>query len=165
MPKSPEDLMRHLADLGIEVTTHHHPPLFTVEESQSLRGEIAGGHTKNLFLKDRKDRYFLVALEEEARVDLKTIHHLIDASGRVSFGNPDKLMALLGVEPGAVTLFGVLNDTGRQVTVVIDEPLMEHAVINAHPLHNTATTAIRRDDLIRFLSSTGHEPLVLKVSQ
>jgi Ala-tRNA(Pro) deacylase len=165
MPNVPEDLMRHLADLGIEVTTYHHPPLFTVEQSQGLRGEIAGGHTKNLFLRDRKDRYFLVALEEQASVDLKGIHHLIGASGRVSFGNPERLMALLGVEPGAVTLFGVLNDAEGAVTVVIDEPLMEHAVINAHPLHNAATTSIRREDLLRFLSSTGHEPLVLKVSQ
>src|SRR5690554_2096989 len=92
MPKSPEALFQFLEDLGIEVTTRRHPPLFTVEESQSLRGEIPGAHTKNLFLKDKKDRYFLVTVEESAQVDLKSLHHIIGASGRVSFGKPDKLM-------------------------------------------------------------------------
>ncbi|WP_163270769.1 prolyl-tRNA synthetase associated domain-containing protein [Chelativorans alearense] len=165
MPRSPEELMDYLAGLGIVVTTHRHPPLFTVEESQDLRGEISGGHTKNLLLKDKKDRYFLVTVEEDARVDLKTIHHAIGASGRVSFGKPDRLMALLGVTPGAVTVFGVVNDSERKVTVVLDEALLEHEIINAHPLHNEATISIRRADLMRFLETTGHRPLVLKVSQ
>ncbi len=157
--------MRHFAELGIEVETFEHPPLFTVEESRSLRGEIPGAHTKNLFLKDKKDRYFLVTVEEDARVDLKTIHQTVGASGRVSFGSAEKLGALLGVAPGAVTVFGVLNDGEGKVTVVLDEPLMRHAVINAHPLHNEATTSIARADLLRFLQSTGHEPLILKVSR
>ncbi|MCT7376368.1 prolyl-tRNA synthetase associated domain-containing protein [Chelativorans salis] len=165
MPRSPEELLDFLAGLGIEVTTHRHPPLFTVEESQGLRGEIPGGHTKNLFLKDKKDKYFLVTLEEDAQVDLKSIHHVIGASGRVSFGKPDRLMALLGVTPGAVTVFGMVNDSERKVTVVLDEALLEHEVVNAHPLHNEATTSIRKADLLRFLEATGHRPLVLKVSQ
>ncbi|WP_159587023.1 prolyl-tRNA synthetase associated domain-containing protein [Chelativorans xinjiangense] len=165
MPRSPEELMDYLAGLRIDVTTHRHPPLFTVEESQGLRGEIPGGHTKNLLLKDKKDQYFLVTVEEDARVDLKTIHHAIGASGRVSFSKPDRLMALLGVTPGAVTLFGVVNDSERKVTVVLDEALLEHEIINAHPLHNEATASIRKADLMRFLEATGHRPLVLKVSQ
>ncbi|MDZ5696760.1 prolyl-tRNA synthetase associated domain-containing protein [Chelativorans sp. M5D2P16] len=165
MPKSPQALFDYLAELGIPVTTRQHPPLFTVEESQSLRGEIPGAHTKNLFLKDRKDRHFLVSVEEDARVDLKSIHHIIGASGRVSFGRPDRLMDYLGVSPGAVTLFGVVNDIAGEVTVVLDEALMAHEIINAHPLHNEATTSIARADLPRFLEATGHEPLILKVSQ
>lgn len=165
MPMTPDELMCYLATLGIRVTTHSHPPLFTVEESQRLRGEIPGAHTKNLFLRDRKDRHFLVTLQEEAQVDLKTIHQLIGASGRVSFGKPERLMKYLGVTPGAVTLFGLINDSGRNVTVVLDEPLMHHEVINAHPLHNAATISIANADLRRFLSATGHEPLILKVSQ
>lgn len=163
--KTADDLMRWLAENDIAVTTHTHPPLFTVEDSQGLRGEIPGAHTKNLFLKDRKDRLFLVTVEEDAQVDLKSIHHVIGASGRVSFGKPDRLMDALGVAPGAVTVFGVINDTDKKVTVVLDEALMAHETINAHPLHNEATTSIRREDLLRFLELTGHTPLVLKVSQ
>lgn len=164
MPKTPEELFETLKNLGIEVKTVTHPPLFTVADSQSLRGQIPGGHTKNLFLKDKKDRYFLVTVEEDAVVDLKRIHSIIGASGRVSFGKPDKLMDYLGVIPGAVTAFGAINDTDGRVTVVLDQSLMEHDIINAHPLTNEATTSIGRNDLVRFLKDTGHEPLVLKVS-
>jgi Ala-tRNA(Pro) deacylase len=164
MPKTPDELLAFLDGLGISVSTVRHPPLFTVAESQSLRGEIAGGHTKNLFLKDKKGAYFLVTVEEEAVVDLKTIHNLIGASGRVSFGKPDMLMDLLGVAPGAVTVFGAVNDTEGRVKIVLDEGLMREETINAHPLTNEATTSIRRDDLLAFLRATGHEPHVLKAA-
>ncbi|MBN9076326.1 MAG: DNA-binding protein [Rhizobiales bacterium 65-79] len=164
MPKTPDELFAFLDGLGISVSTIRHPPLFTVAESQSLRGEIAGGHTKNLFLKDRKDACFLVTVEEEAVVDLKTIHNLIGASGRVSFGKPDLLMELLGVLPGAVTVFGAINDSQGRVKIVLDEGLMREETINAHPLTNEATTSIRRDDLLAFLEATGHRPHILKVA-
>jgi Ala-tRNA(Pro) deacylase len=164
MPKTPEDLFAFLDTLGIEVTTVRHPPLHTVADSQSLRGEIDGGHTKNLFLKDRKDVYFLLTVEEDAGVDLKQIHHLIGASGRVSFGKPEALMELLGVVPGAVTAFGVINDTEAKVKLFLDEALMRHEVINAHPLTNEATTSIRADDLVRFARTVGHEPRILKLT-
>jgi Ala-tRNA(Pro) deacylase len=164
VPKTETELFAFLAELGIEVTTTRHPPLFTVADSQVLRGEIAGGHTKNLFLKDKKDRFFLVTVGEEAVVDLKQIHHLIGASSRVSFGKPEKLMEFLGVVPGAVTVFGLVNDTAGQVTVVLDAALMENEIINAHPLTNEATTSIATADLLGFIRATGHEPAVLKVS-
>ena len=164
MPKTKAELLAYLADLGIEVSTVSHPPLFTVADSQALRGEIAGGHTKNLFLKDKKGRFFLLTVEEEARVDLKQIHHVIGAASRVSFGAPEALMDLLGVAPGAVTAFGLINDTSNAVTFVIDSALMDHETINAHPLTNDATTSIAAGDLLRFARSTGHEPLILKVS-
>jgi Ala-tRNA(Pro) deacylase len=164
MPKTPDELFAFLESLGIFVSTVDHPPLFTVAESQSLRGEIAGGHTKNLFLKDKKGAYFLVTVEEEAVVDLKTVHTLIGASGRVSFGKPDMLMELLGVAPGAVTVFGAVNDTGGRVKIVLDEGLMREETINAHPLTNEATTSIRRSDLLAFLKAIGHEPHILKVT-
>jgi Ala-tRNA(Pro) deacylase len=141
-----------------------HPPLYTVAESQALRGEIAGGHTKNLFLKDKKDNYFLVTVEEEAVVDLKQIHHLIGAASRVSFGKPEALMELLGVVPGGVTVFGLVNDTAGRVKVVLDETLMAHETINAHPLTNDATTSISSADLLKFVRATGHEPQILKVA-
>jgi Ala-tRNA(Pro) deacylase len=164
MPKTPDDLLAFLAEIGIAVKTVTHSPLFTVADSQALRGEIPGGHTKNLFLRDKKERYFLLTVEEDAEVDLKTIHQVIGASGRVSFGKPEKLLDYLGVTPGAVTAFGVFNDTAHNVTIMLDEALMRHDVINAHPLTNEATTSIGRDDLLRFIEATGHEPLVLKLS-
>jgi len=164
LPRTETELFAFLADLGIRVETRRHPPLFTVADSQALRGEIAGGHTKNLFLKDKKDRFFLVTVDEEAVVDLKQIHHLIGASSRVSFGKPEMLMEFLGVVPGAVTVFGLINDTAHRVTLVLDAALMENDVINAHPLTNEATTSIAAADLVRFAKATGHEPVILKVS-
>ena len=164
MPKTEAELSAFLAELGIAVSTRRHPPLFTVADSQALRGEIAGGHTKNLFLKDKKDNFFLVSAGEEAVVDLKQIHHVIGAAGRVSFGKPEMLMELLGVVPGAVTVFGLINDTAGRVKVVLDQDLMGHAVINAHPLTNEATTSIAAADLIKFVEATGHDAAILKVS-
>lgn len=164
MPASRADLIAFLDGLGIATRTFEHPPLFTVEQSQALRGEIAGGHTKNLFLKDKKDNYFLLTVGEEAQVDLKQIHHTIGAASRVSFGRPEMLMELLGVVPGAVTVFGLINDTQRRVKLFLDAALMEHETINAHPLTNEATTQIARADLLRFIAATGHEPTILKLS-
>jgi len=164
VPKTPAELFAFLEELGIEVSTVSHPPLFTVADSQDLRGEIPGGHTKNLFLKDKKDNFFLVTVGEDSEVDLKQIHHLIGASSRVSFGKPEALMELLGVIPGAVTAFGLVNDAKGAVKFVIDSALMEHETINAHPLTNEATTSIAADDLLRFVRATGHEPTILKVA-
>lgn len=164
MPKSREQLEAFLRVLGIATRSFEHPPLFTVQDSQALRGEIAGGHTKNLFLKDKKDNFFLLTVGEEAVVDLKQIHHLIGAASRVSFGKPEMLMELLGVEPGGVTIFGLINDTQRRVRPFLDAKLMEHETINAHPLTNSATTSISREDLLRFIAATGHEAPILKLS-
>ena len=163
-PKTDKDLFQFLDGLGIAHVTKEHAPVFTVAESVALRDEIPGGHTKNLFVKDKKDNYFLMTVEEHASVDLKTIHTVIGAASRVSFGKPEKLMEYLGVIPGSVTVFGAINDTGHNVTFVLDKDLMEHDIINGHPLSNDATTSIGRDDLLRFLDATGHTPLVLKVT-
>ncbi|MEW9806434.1 prolyl-tRNA synthetase associated domain-containing protein [Mesorhizobium sp. ZMM04-5] len=164
MPKTPADLFAYLDDLGIQVTTVSHPPLYTVADSQALRGDIPGAHTKNLFLKDKKDNYFLVTIEEDAQVDLKQIHHMIGAASRVSFGKPEALMALLGVAPGAVTAFGLINDDKGAVRFVVDSDLVRQETINAHPLTNEATTSVRSEDLLAFVRATGHEPAILKVS-
>jgi len=158
------ELFRYLEELGIETTTVTHPPLYTVEQSQALRGQIAGAHTKNLFLRDRKDAHFLVTVGEEAEIDLKRIHTIIGASGRVSFGKPEKLLEYLGVVPGAVTAFGLLNDKGGNVRFVLDSALAEAEIVNAHPLTNEATTSISSVDLLRFVKATGHEALILNVS-
>jgi Ala-tRNA(Pro) deacylase len=161
---TPEDLFAFLDRLGIETATISHPPLFTVEQSRHLRGEIPGAHTKNLFLIDRKDRLFLVVAEESAAIDLKQLHNRIGASGRFSFGKPELMRATLGVEPGSVTPFAAINDTGMRVTVVIDEALAKCDPLNFHPLVNTSTTRIRAADLLRFLEATGHPARIVPVS-
>ena len=163
MPATPNELFATLDRLGIAHPTVSHPPLFTVEQSQSLRGTIAGGHTKNLFLKDKKDALFLVTALEDATIGLKSLHRRLGAAGRFSFGSAELMRETLGVEPGAVTPFGALNDTGGRVAVILDAGLMAHATINAHPLVNTMTTGLARDDLVKFLRATGHEPRILPV--
>lgn len=163
MPKTQDELFAFLEGLGIVTKTVTHPPLFTVADAQALRGEIAGAHTKNLFLKDKKDGFFLLTLEEEARVDLKTIHQRIGAASRVSFGNPEALLGLLGVTPGAVSAFGLLNDTENRVRFFLDETLAEAGTVNAHPLTNKATTSIASADLLRFAEATGHKAAILKL--
>src|ERR1700693_1068252 len=109
MPATPADLFAFLARLGIETSTVEHPPLFSVDESRHLRGEIPGAHTKNLFLVDRKDRLFLLSAEESAAIDLKQLHRKLGASGRLSFGKAEAMREALGVEPGAVTPFAAMN--------------------------------------------------------
>ncbi len=161
MPATPENLLAFLAELGVQTETVEHPPLFTVEDSQTLRGEIPGGHTKNLFIKDKKGRLFLLALGEETVVDLKRVHEKIGAQGRVSFGSADLLEEVWGVRPGAVTPFGAINDRERRVTVVLDADMMRHERLNFHPLVNTRTTGLSSADLTKFLRATGHEPLIV----
>lgn len=158
--RSTSALFAFLDQLGIVHTTVSHPALFTVEQSQSLRGTIPGGHTKNLFLKDKKGALFLVTALEDAVIELKSLHRLLGASGRFSFGAADLMRATLGIEPGAVTPFAAMNDTDRAVTVVLDAALMQHETINCHPLVNTMTTSIAREDLVRFLEATGHPPRI-----
>ena len=164
MPTTPDQLFATLDRLGIAHTTVKHPPVFTVEQAARLRGEVAGGHTKNLFLRDKKHELYLVVALEDAEIDLKGLHRLLGASGRFSFGSSDLLREVWGVEPGAVTPFGAINDTNGRVTVVLDAAMMEHATLNYHPLVNTMTTSIKRDDLVKFLESTGHVPRIERVS-
>lgn len=159
MPLTRQELFDRLAALGIETTTIDHEPVFTVAESDRLHREIAGGHTKNLFLKDAKDKLWLVVAEAHTPIDLKALPKAI-GSARLSFGKPDLLMEVLGVTPGSVTALALVNDTGRRVSVVVDRRLMEYEVVNCHPLVNTATTGIRRDDLIRFMEDCGHSPRI-----
>ena len=160
MPASPDELFAFLDRLGIAHTSVTHPPLFTVEQSRALRGSIAGGHTKNLFVKDKKDNVFLLVAAEDAVIELKSLHRLLGASSRVSFGSADLMRELLGVEPGSVTPFGVINDKDARVNVVLDRTMMTHEILNYHPLVNTMTTSIASADLIKFLRATGHDPRV-----
>ena len=160
LPTSPEQLLARLAELGIESRTVSHPPVFTVEEAKALRGELPGGHVKNLFLRNKKGAMWLVVAEEDRPIDLKALGERIGA-GRVSFGSPDRLMQYLGVIPGSVTPFGLINDRGHEVQIVLDQALLAHDPINVHPLTNDRTTAISPKGLLTFLEATGHKPQIL----
>jgi Ala-tRNA(Pro) deacylase len=164
MPCSPDELFAFLDSLGITHATVSHPPVFTVGEARTLRGEVAGAHTKNLFLRDKKGALFLVVALEDAAIELKSLHRLLGASGRFSFGSAELMRTALGVEPGAVTPFAVINDKAGQVTVILDAAMMAHGVLNFHPLVNTGTTTISRDGLVKFLEATGHKPRIEAVA-
>jgi Ala-tRNA(Pro) deacylase len=161
MAKGRQELLDELTRLGIAHHTLDHEALFTVEQSKAIYGKMPGGQTKNLFIKDKKGRHFLVAMEHDATVDLKTIHTNIGGQGRVSFGNADDMLNYLGVVPGSVTLFGIINDLNNQVTVFIDAGLLAHNKINAHPLTNEATTNLATADMLMFLEAHGHKAHIL----
>jgi Ala-tRNA(Pro) deacylase len=164
MPASPDELFAYLDSFGIAHKTVSHPPVFTVEEARALRGQVAGGHTKNLFLRDKKGALFLVVALEDAAIELKSLHRLLGASGRFSFGSAELLRQTLGVEPGAVTPFAAINDTAGRVTVILDAAMMAHDVLNFHPLVNSKTTTISREGLVKFLDATGHSPRIEAVA-
>jgi len=161
---SPDELFAYLDSLGIAHQTVRHPPVFTVEEARALRGQVPGGHTKNLFLRDKKGALFLVVAAEDAAIELKSLHRRLGASGRFSFGSADLMRETLGVEPGSVTPFAVINDKAGWVTVILDAAMMAHATLNFHPLKNTGTTTISREGLLKFLEATGHRPRIEAVA-
>ena len=156
-PANAQILLDRLLDLGIEATTADHPPVFTVEEAKALRGELVGAHTKNLFVRDKKGVMWLIVALEDRRVDLKELAGKIGLK-RLSFGSADRLMKYLGVIPGAVTPFGVINDHGGMVSVALDQGLQAHDVWNFHPVDNAKTTTLRGEDMVRFLEAVGHAP-------
>ncbi|MGA0605966.1 prolyl-tRNA synthetase associated domain-containing protein [Phenylobacterium sp. VNQ135] len=155
-----DDLLAFFADIGVEHTTHDHPAVFRVEEGEDIKARIPGAHTKNLFLKDAKDQLWLISAEGHAVIDLKRLHHVI-GSGRLSFGNAALMEETLGVAPGSVTAFGLVNDKARRVRFVLDRTLAEADQVNFHPLTNTATTTVTREGFARFLSAIGVEPMVV----
>lgn len=160
-PATPEELFERLDSLGIDVRTHHHSPVFTVEEARDVRGDIPGGRSKNLFLRDKKGRMWLLSAPADFDVDLKRLAEAIGARGRLSFGSDERLMKYLGVRAGAVSPFAVINDVERKVRVVLERGLFLEEPMNFHPLDNTMTTTIARQDLFRFLEAEGHPPQVV----
>jgi Ala-tRNA(Pro) deacylase len=162
MPASQEQLFQRLEELQVNANTTTHPAVFTVEQARALRGNIPGGHCKNLFLKDKKGQLWLLVCLEDASVDMKSLPSKIGAA-RISFGKPDLLMQVLGVEPGSVTPFALINDTDRQVNVVLDANMMACELVSYHPLTNTATTTLSPDDLLKFIRSCGHHPEIVNL--
>jgi Ala-tRNA(Pro) deacylase len=153
------ELFAELNRLGVAHATISHPPVFTVEEAKTLRGKIEGGHTKNLFLKDKSDRLFLAVTLEDVPVDLKALGPMIGARGRLSFASADLLRAHLGVEPGSVTPLALINDRANTVIPVLDQTMLAVTPLNFHPLANTMTTAISSEGLLIFVAAQGHKPL------
>lgn len=163
MPLSPDELIAYLDTLGIHSTTIEHPALHTVEESRSVHSGSPGAHVKNLFVKDKKSRLFVITALQDAPLDLKAMHGAIGGQGRVSFASAELLWELWGVRPGAVTPFGAINDQEGRVTQVLDHRLLAHELVNCHPLVNTRTTTIKTVDLLVFLKAVRHEPLIAQL--
>ena len=159
MPASSEDLFQRLDDLAIAHETTHHPALHTVAESQAVRGQILGAHNKNLFLRDKKKQTWLVCTLEDKQIEMAQLQSQIGAA-RLSFGSADRLAEFLGVLPGSVTPFALINDLACRVKVVLDAAMLAHELVNFHPLVNTMTTTISSADLVRFVRACGHDPQI-----
>lgn len=162
-PVTRTGLFSYLDALGIAYRTIDHPAVHTVAESSTIDLDLPGAHTKNLFLKDDRGALLLIVAKSSTRVDLKRVSKTLPA-GRLSFGKPELLQETLGVTPGSVTAFAVINDVARRVRVIIDAELTAHDSVNCHPMENVATTNIALADLLRFIRATGHEPDIMAVS-
>ena len=156
----PDALLAWLDAQGIAHVTHRHPAVFRVEEGPELKAAMPGAHTKNLFLKDKKGRLWLISARQDTVIDLKRAHRAM-GSDRLSFGNETLLWETLGVRPGSVTALGLINDADRRVTFVLDQRLWDADIVNFHPLTNTATTALDQAAFRRLLTLLGREPLVV----
>jgi Ala-tRNA(Pro) deacylase len=154
-----DELLAYLKANGISATTFDHAPVHTVEESRELRGDIPGVHTKNLFLRDGKKNFFLFVTDESASINLKALAKLIGAKGGLSFGSPEALLEHLGITPGSVSVLAMINDVKHAVTIVLDEKLFQASPINCHPLTNSRTTSLTKQDLEAFLGQLGRKPL------
>jgi len=157
------DIYEFLDNGDIEYQRFDHPPVFTVEDVHRLTPDLPGAKTKNLFLRDRKgNRHFLVVLPADKRINLKALPEVLGSS-KISFGSPDRLMEHLGVTPGSVSLFAIVNDQKNKVEVIIDESLWASEAFQFHPLVNTSTLVISKDSIKRFLAATGHEVKILDI--
>lgn len=164
LPTSPEQLMAKLDDLSINYTLYHHEAVFTVEESNKVDAHISGTHCRNLFLRDKKKKNYLLVLQNATDVDMKKLPDVI-GSGRLSFGSNDRLWQYLGVRPGSVCPFAIVNDTENAVKILLDKSMMETDIVNYHPLLNTMTVGLSPADLLKFIESAGHEAHIVDLSE
>ena len=163
MPATRAELFTFFEELGIVTRTFEHEPVFTVDEAKKVHDKIPGGHCKNLFCKDEKGVLWLIVALEDSAIDLKATPAKI-GSRRLSFGKPELLMEVLGIAPGSVTPFSLVNDTQARVNVILDEAMMKRDQLNFHPLKNDATTTIAAADLLTFIKACGHNPRIVEVS-
>lgn len=160
LPTSPQELMKKMADLGIEYTLYEHDAVFTVAESDSIKGDVPGHHTRNMFLRTKKKQNFLVTLSDETPIDLKKLGDMLEVKN-FSFGSPDRLMEILGVLPGSVTPLSVINADPSDITIVLEKKMMEADLVAYHPLINTMTVTMTPQELLLFMESLGHKPMIL----
>lgn len=159
-----EDLYALFERLGIAHKTKEHRAVFTVAEGTDIKAKLPGGHTKNLFLKDKSGQFVLVSAVADTEIKLNQLHKRI-GSKRLSFGKPDALRNLLGVVPGSVTVFSVLNDTDNRVRLILDKALFDHEHVWFHPMRNTASTCVASADLLRFADGTGHPATIINFNE
>jgi len=164
MPVTRQELFDYLDSLNIEHNTLEHEPIFRVEDSLELKAQRPGANTKNLFLKDKAGKFFLICAQSDSNIRINKLHPVLGCK-RLSFGKAEPLLELLGMTPGSVTLFSILNDTENQVTLILDAALLNHDIVNFHPLLNDATTAISSADMINFAKATGHDPVMLDFAE
>ncbi|MEZ5894275.1 MAG: prolyl-tRNA synthetase associated domain-containing protein [Parvularculaceae bacterium] len=165
MAKTREDLFAFLDAIGVAHRTVEHPPIFTVEEGRGHKASMPGGHSKNLFLKDKKDRLFLAIAHCDTAVDIVGYGRAAGSKGRLSFGRPDLMTATMGVIPGAVTPFALINDTARALEeVAVDTALLGWPSVWFHPLENTASTEVAPDGLLKFIRACGFEPRLIDLA-
>ena len=160
MPWTQEQLLNRLTELGIDAPTVQHRPIYTVKEGETVLENMPGGRCKSLFLKDKRGAFWLVVMLGEDRLDTGALQKNLGAA-RLSFGKADLMRSVLGVEPGSVTPFAVINETAKAVQVVLQRRMMEMNLLNFHPLRNDATTAISPVDLLKFLAAVGHDPIII----
>jgi Ala-tRNA(Pro) deacylase len=160
MAATEAELFAFLDAHGIAHHTHRHAKVFRVDEGHEIKAALPGGHTKNLFLKDHKGQLWLISALGETMIDLKSLPARI-GSARLSFGSPERLYEALGVTPGSVTAFALINDPEHKVRFVLDAALIAHETVNFHPLSNDATTAISREGFLNFLTALGVEPMIV----
>ncbi|MFA5593171.1 MAG: prolyl-tRNA synthetase associated domain-containing protein [Micavibrio sp.] len=163
LPTAPEALMDALKALDIAFPLYHHKAVFTVAEADEVDADIPGTHCRNLFLRDKKKNNFLLCLQNATKVDIKKLQPLLGAD-KLSFGSADRLWEYLGVRPGSVCPYAIVNDRQGQVKIFLDKSMMDHDVLNFHPLVNTMTIGVKPADLLRFIESTGHEPHIVDLS-
>lgn len=160
MPASPDDLFKVFKANDIEYNLYSHEPLFTVSQSSQLKQDIPGLHCRNLFLRDKKKNMFLVVAPNERAIDLKKLSRLLDC-GRLSFGSEDRLWQYLGVKPGSVCPFAIMNDKDTDVTLVLDKAMMQASIVNYHPLDNSMTVGVSPEDLRKFCSLYSDDTLIV----
>ena len=163
LPTSPDALMEQLKSMGIEFNFYEHEAVYTVEESEKIDADIPGTHCRNLYLRDKKKKNYLLVLQNATDVDIKKLPSVI-GSDRLSFGSADRLWQFLGVRPGSVCPFAIMNDKENQVKILLDKSMMETEIVNYHPLLNTMTIGLKPSDLTKFIESTGHEVHIVDLS-
>ena len=163
LPTTPERLLEVLDSLGIAYKIYNHPPIFTVQEGEHLKASIPGTHCRNLFLADKKKVMYLVVAANETAIDLKKLPDLL-GSHRLSFGSAERLWTYLGIRPGSVCPFTVINDKEHRIEVILDAHMMEAEIVNYHPLDNAMTISLSPADLLKFLTHTGHVPRIIDLT-